>query len=292
MNISVIIASRNRESYIKNLLLDLQRQKILPAEILVIDQSNISYNLDNFPSVVHVIDKELGPCHARNLGIENSKGDILVFLDDDIRINSNFLNNLCKPIIDGRHYVVVGAILDIDGNYQNTVYPYWRREKLNWLLALGANPNFPGNCLTLAFSTGCSAIHRSIYEAVGGFDLFFDPNGAGEDREYGLRIFHAGYSIFYEGKASVRHLAAPRGGRRSQTGYMYLNPLEANSVYIVAKYFGWQTFNKFCDEWLRSIVERGKYINPRKWIRIFRRWNEAKEIIKNIKKIKEENEWK
>jgi len=259
LKISIIIASRNRELYIKGLLSDLQQQIIIPEEIIIIDQSDTPYNLETSPGVTHILDKEIGPCHARNVGLEQSIGEIIVFLDDDARVESDFLKNICTPIFNGKSFAVVGAICDAEGNYRNDEYPFWQREKHNWLLALGASPNFPGSCLTLAFPTGCAAIHRSIYEKVGGFDPFFDPNGAGEDREFGLRIFHAGYSILYDGKAYIRHLHAPSGGRSSTPGgYKYQNVLEANSVYIVAKYFGWETFNNFCNAWLRSILKRGK----------------------------------
>lgn len=287
--ISLLIASRNRYQFIIDLLTDIKEQRINANQIIIVDQSDTAYDLRQFPNIVHIIDDQRGPCHARNLGLEKCTGDIIVFLDDDIRIANDFLKLICTPIINHQTKVVVGAMQNPEGQYSNTFYPYWIQDRWNWLLSITASPGDSGMHQTLSFTTCCAAIHRSVYENVGGFDEFFDPDGAGEDREYGLRIFHAGFSILYEGKAAVRHLGAPSGGRRgTPTGFKYQNILDANSVYIVAKYFSWQVFDEFCSSWLRSIIRRGRGINPRKWFRAYLWRLEARKYIKNIRKLKQE----
>jgi GT2 family glycosyltransferase len=285
--ISVIIPSRNRYSYILDLLNDLSQQETLADEIIVIDQSDEPYS--NLPCT-HIIDSERGPCRARNIGLEKCNGEIIVFLDDDIRIEKDFIQKITSPIVEGRTNVVVGAILNMEGQYQNATCPLWKKDGRNWLLSLTSNPGDSGEHQTLSFAGGCSAIHRIVYEKVGGFDQFFDPDGAGEDREYGLRIFHGGFSSLYYGEASVRHLGALRGGRRgAASGFKYQNILEANSVYIVSKYFSWSVFDQFCSDWLKSILHRGRGLNPRKWIRSVMWWKEARKHIENIREIKRKN---
>lgn len=291
-SISIIIPSKDRENFILNLLSDIDKQSLTAYEILIIDQSEKLYQLNSNKNIIHIIDKQRGPCHARNLGLEHSTGEIIVFLDDDIRIEPDFLFHLCSPIIDHEQYAVIGAMCDPEGKYPSSENLYWKKDYQNWILSLTANPGFPGKCPTMSFTTCCAAIHQCVYKNIGGFDPFFDPNGAGEDREYGLRIFHAGFPILYEGKAVVRHLGAPSGGRRGTgMGFKYQNILEANSVYIVAKYFGWDVFEEFCRSWLKSIIDRGKGINPRLWVRSFLWWSEALHYIKRISEIKRENDW-
>lgn len=286
--ISVIIPSRNRYSFVQDLLHDLSQQDIPADEIIVVDQSDKPYQ---DLTCRHLIDDNIGPCHARNGGLKDCIGEIIVFLDDDIRIETDFIRRITAPIIEGRSKVVVGAILNAEGQYRNTSYPLWKQDGRNWLLSLTSNPDDPGAHQTLSFPTGCSAIHRSVFEKIGGFDEYFDPDGAGEDREYGLRMFHAGYPILYDGKACVRHLGAPSGGRRgSTTGYKYLNALEANSVYIVAKYFSWSVFDQFCSNWLTSIRHRSINSVRSAWHNL-KRYQEAKGIIVKIKKIKLGNNW-
>jgi GT2 family glycosyltransferase len=292
MKISVIIPSLNREEYIINLLNDLKDQTLKPEEIIIVDQSNSPYKLLQTHDLIHLIDGGKGPCRARNLGLEHSSGEIMVFLDDDIRLDPLFLETLCKPITNHTYLAVVGAICNAKGEYPQNEHPHWRKVADNWLLSITANPGFPGKCPTISFAAGCAAIHRCVYEEIGGFDPFFDPNGAGEDREYGLRIFHAGYPILYEGEAAVRHLGAPTGGRRGAgMGFKYQNILEANSVYIVAKYFSWRVFENFCSTWLRAILARGKGFNIRKWLRSLFWWYEARHYIKKTRTIKRDQCW-
>jgi len=291
-SISIIIASKNREDYIRNLLTDLNNQSIQAQEVLIIDQSERPYIFDEYDNIHHIIDNHTGPCHARNLGLERSSGEIIVFLDDDIRIETDFLETLCSPINNGVCLAVVGAMCDPDGQYSSSTNDTWNKEYANWLLALTANPCFPGQSTTLSFTTCCSAIHRNVYHQIGGFDPFFDPNGAGEDREYGLRILKAGHNILYQGKACVRHLGAPSGGRRGiGMGFKYQNILEANSAYIIAKHFGWRVFEDFCGSWLRSILRRARGLNPMLWGRSFLWCLETRKYISDIRKIKLEKHW-
>ncbi len=142
----------------------------------------------------HIIDSERGPCHARNIGLEKCNGEIIVFLDDDIRIEKDFIKKITAPIIEGRTNVVVGAILNAEGQYRNPSYLCESRWPELAVIAYCKSWD-PGTHQTLSFAAGCSAIHRSVYDTIGGFDEHFDPDGAGEDREYGLRIFHSGVIV-------------------------------------------------------------------------------------------------
>jgi len=240
--ISIVIASKNRYCFIQNLIQDLYLQIIQDLEIIIVDQSDKPYKLTDLKRIIHLLDDQRGPCHARNLGLEKCTGEIIVFLDDDIHIEPDFLERLCVPIIKAETQVVVGAMCDEEGHYRNQENITWRSNSRNWLLSLTSNPDFPGRCPALSFTTCCAAIHRSVYEKVGKFDEFFDPDGAGEDRDYGLRIFEAGFNILFDGSAKVNHLAALSGGRRdkakSAPNYFGLSPIEANSYYLIAKHFG------------------------------------------------------
>jgi GT2 family glycosyltransferase len=291
-SISVIIPSKDRERYIKSLLGDLSNQKLEPAEIIIVDQSSNPYSINEKDNLIHLIDDQKGPCHARNLGLKRCTGEIIVFLDDDIRIDSDFLYHLCTPIIENRVLAVVGAMCDSEGNYPVLEYRFWKKEYSNWLLSLTANLDYPGQRLTLSFTTCCAAIHRLVYEEIGGFDLFFDPNGAGEDREYGLRIFHAGYPILFVGDAYAKHLGAKTGGRRKIASRLkYLNPLQANIVYIIAKYFGNKVYFDHCKRWLKQLWLSSISINPRSWLHSIKCYQEGLAWVKYISKIKRNNGW-
>jgi GT2 family glycosyltransferase len=290
-SISIVIATRNRESYVKDLICDLLAQSLLPHEIILIDQSDLNLKVA-YSNCIYIHDEGIGPCRARNLGASHASSDILVFLDDDIRIAPDFLINLCDPILHQGYQVSTGAILDAEGKYKKTSPNFWRNNSNHWIAAMTADPGHPGIGITLSFAAGCSAIKRELFHELGGFDSFFDPNGAGEDREFALRLFHSGYPIYYNGQAKVIHLAANIGGRRNNQKYYYeLSPLDANLVYIVAKYFGWPVFNKYCNDLSRSLFYGSISLNPVTWFRSFRKVVKARQWMKMIKEIKLDQGW-
>lgn len=117
--ISIIIASNNRYHHLENLLKDISGQDLQPLEVLVVDQSDKPYSLSSDEKILHIPDNGKGPCRARNIGLSNCKGGIIIFLDDDIRIGKEFVSTLIKPIIEENYSVVVGAVCDSEGRYPN-----------------------------------------------------------------------------------------------------------------------------------------------------------------------------
>ncbi len=111
MNISVLIPAYNEEKTIGNVIDAAKRCKIVD-EIIVIDDGS----KDNTYKVasntgVRVIrsPRNLGKGGALKKGIEESKGDILVFLDADlIGIRPEHIENLVKPIIERDVGMTVG----------------------------------------------------------------------------------------------------------------------------------------------------------------------------------------
>jgi GT2 family glycosyltransferase len=286
MKISIIIASANRPECLVNVLYDLQQQELPADEIIVVDQSSTPYQLQD---CVHIRDTGRGPCRARNLGLGATSGEIVVFLDDDIRVKPDFLRHLCTPILTNQFVAVTGAICDSEWRYDHareavTKERVWRgRGSSTWIKDLTNNPSHPYSGLTFSFGTGCSAVLKSALNEVGPFDTFFDPDGAGEDREMGLRLFHAGYSIFYTGKAQVSHLGWPSGGRRDThlTGRVY--PLEKNLLYIVGKYFSETVLSEYSRCWSYSYATRTLSWSPRSWLQSLRRYLVAQQEVKLVK---------
>lgn len=279
MDISVVIASRDRKACLLNLLNDLKRQELTPGEIVVVDQSTTAYDLDG---CVYVRDEGVGPCRARNRGAAMARGEVLVFLDDDVRIEPGFLKLLCQPILEGRYAAATGAPCNIDGEYLSQEYRGWLRDSPDWINALTENPMHSGSGLTLSFAAGCSAVLKSVFTHIGEFDIRFDPNGYGEDREIALRLFHWGYPIWYCGSARIFHLGHVSGGRRNTPPSGDLKPNEAAFAYIVSKYFGKRVLAAYTREWLIRLIVRNFSLNPSSWWRSYRKCHAALQLVKTL----------
>lgn len=263
----MIIASRDRRPYLVDLVADLQMQTARVQEIIIVDQSSPAYE----PIAgTHIIqDSGEGPCRARNLGVSYATGEVVVFIDDDARVEPTFIEELCSPILARMVSAATGSICSADGEYPENPAG-WNTGTNSWIMALTANPKSPlDGSLTMNLSGGCGAIRKSVFLEIGGFDLFFDPNGAAEDREIALRLFQAGYCIQYRGAARLWHIGASDGGRRG-VGPPRLNVLEANLFYTICKHFSPELAHEYQRLWRRRMWARTRGIGIRRIPRFLR----------------------
>jgi glycosyltransferase involved in cell wall biosynthesis len=112
--VSVIICSHNpRENYLRRVLEALKGQT-LPAkdwELLLIDNASTEplagrFDLTWHPNARHVREEKIGLTPARLRGIAESKGDLLVFVDDDNVLCADYLQACLKISAD---YPQLGA---------------------------------------------------------------------------------------------------------------------------------------------------------------------------------------
>ncbi len=104
MKVSVIIPTYNEKKTIEACLTSLSKQTYKDLEIIVIDDGSTDKTkelIENF-KVKILTQNHKGPALARNLGSENAKGKVLVFVDADMTFDANFIRNLIEPIKQGK----------------------------------------------------------------------------------------------------------------------------------------------------------------------------------------------
>jgi len=95
--ISLIIPTKNRTQDVMRCLKSISIQTILPNEIIIVDSSNtdeLKSKLNTFTLNIRYIRSEPGLTHQRNIGIKNSSGDIIIFLDDDVIIDKDYIKEI------------------------------------------------------------------------------------------------------------------------------------------------------------------------------------------------------
>lgn len=106
MKVSVIIPTYNEEKVILDCLESLGKQSLTDFEIIIVDDGST----DTTPQIVERLTKieksinllkqnHKGAGAARNLGVKQAKGEILVFVDADMTFDENFLAKLIAPIV-------------------------------------------------------------------------------------------------------------------------------------------------------------------------------------------------
>ncbi len=102
MTHSVVIVTRNRPQDIKGALHCLAAQTICPDEILVVDASDTDqiaeFCSNDKPAglPLRYLRADADICAQRNIGIEESCGDIITFLDDDARIGPEHCSTMLR----------------------------------------------------------------------------------------------------------------------------------------------------------------------------------------------------
>ncbi len=118
--ISFIIASVDRDRQLQECISSIEKaheySPKIPAEILVVIQKTKMKKdiFTRYPEMIafYYIDK-IGLSSARNFGIDQSKGDYFVFLDDEAAVNEDFIDVLSKRVEDyGNIKAFCGRLMD------------------------------------------------------------------------------------------------------------------------------------------------------------------------------------
>lgn len=218
--LSVIICTYNRDKYIYNVLKSLA-ENTLPHdcyEIVLVD-NNCTDNThgecerftQDFPDVRfrYFVETNQGLSHARNRGINESKGDVLVYVDDDALVNGEYLHTYAD-FFEG-HPEIDAAGGPIIPKYE-TEEPAWMSHFTKALITgykyLGDKPKeFPKN----DFPGGGNAAYRaSIFEKVGLFNVELGRKGdslvGAEEKDIFDRMTTLGMRFYYLPTAILYHL--------------------------------------------------------------------------------------
>ena len=215
--VSVIIPTINRDLVLLDTISDILKQDFEYFEIIVVDQSEIinqkAIDLMNASEVDtnYYKAKFKGLPQARNFGARAAKFDILLYIDDDIRCESHFVEEHYKAYELSDAVLIAGRVFE-EGDIANTnpagVFNKWTAT---------AQSNFystlEGKC---THGKGCNfSILKSAFHNAGGMDEELSIGAAlYEESELALRVSKSGNYAWFAPKALLHHLAAPAGGCR------------------------------------------------------------------------------
>ena len=191
---SVVIPTYNRQPILEKCLRVLERQQIINKsvtgyEIVLVDDGStdgtlewLQENATEFPHVIALMQNHQGASAARNLGVEHSIGDTIVFIDSDLVVTEHFLQAHADALIQGIQHrgdriFTYGRVVNTCNFDAPTTEPY----KLTDFSAA-------------YFATGNVAIARHWLEQAGLFDTRFQLYGW-EDLELGVRLKQLGLKL-------------------------------------------------------------------------------------------------
>ena len=204
MLISVVIPTYNRLPILRKCLDALENQFFLDGihnyEIVIVDDGStdgttdwLRNNIDSFPHLRLLEQSHGGPAMGRNLGVANSKGDLIVFIDSDLIVDKFFLSNHINSLISAwkklgnRKCFTYGSVINTS-DFNNPDSEPFKFQDLSWAY----------------FATGNVAIDKKVLEISGLFDTSFQLYGW-EDLELGERLRNMGVKLIKCPKAIGYH---------------------------------------------------------------------------------------
>jgi GT2 family glycosyltransferase len=141
--------------------------------------------------------------HAMNVGLEQARGTIVLFLDDDIIPDPDLIAAHVRAHQAGSN-IIAGQVLqpgeepliDAAGTGE-FLFRSCRRQQVSELMG------------------GNFSINRELALKLGGFDENFVHVAYRFEAEFASRALAAGEKILFEPGASIRHLKASKGGTRA-----------------------------------------------------------------------------
>lgn len=299
--ISVILCTYNRKKYIYNVLKSLA-SNTLPSdryEIVLVDnnctdntRSECDRFAQDFPAVnfKYFVEKNQGLSHARNRGIKESSGNVLVYVDDDALVNTAYLQTYADFF--KQHPEIDAAGGPIIPQYE-TKEPEWMSRIIKMLLTGykyhgNQQKEFPKG----DYPGGGNAAYRAyVFEKVGGFNVELGRKGdnlaGAEEKDIFDKMTTLGMRFYYLPNAILYHIIPEK--KLSKDYFDRLTYSIGKSERIRTRQIGKSKYAKRLllegIKWVASIILCIGYtltLSPIKgWKLVQFRWNVTKGLIGN-----------
>ena len=214
LKLTIAIPTYNRADFLRQTLAGIAQQ-LFPRdhfEVLVIDNNSRDHTAavvaefaHAHPAPCYLLETKQGLDHARNRAIAEARGEIIVFADDDILVQPDWLAQVAAPLLaDGSRRIgaVGGEVIPVfpDG------LPAWVAE---WHAPLAFRAD-TGPLEAKHSPMGANlAFPKWVFEQLGPFHTALDRAAgnyfSGGDSEMVRRVRAAGLEVWFAPGAAVRH---------------------------------------------------------------------------------------
>jgi len=206
--VSIIIVNWNGREHLEDCFTSLNKQTYTPLELILIDNASVDgsveYVKDCFPMVtVFVNPKNIGFGSAVNRGVEQAKGEYVLFLNNDLYLDEGCVEKMVDMIEDEKIGAVIPKILYFQE--RNRINSFG--NLINYLgLACPKYIDEEDRPQMQVEETACGGIllvKREIFKQVGGFDRDFFMYH--EDHDLSWRIRLLGKKLMVNPEAVMYH---------------------------------------------------------------------------------------
>lgn len=202
--VSVIVPVYNDPEGIRTTLNSLTNQLFEGFEVLVVDNNSndstsqvIDGCVQEYPEVItHLEETEVQSSYAaRNTGIAAANGEILIFIDSDMWVKETWIKQMVSEL-ERRDCAYLGCDVEVIVDDEPSLVERYERTI-----------SFPVEeyIIEKRFAPTCSlAVYKRVFDSVGLFDYHLESGG---DKEFGHRVYQAGFEQGYAGGVTAFHPA-------------------------------------------------------------------------------------
>lgn len=187
-------------------------------EIIVIDQSTapsaeLAARAEGNPHLEYRHLEAPGLPNARNVGIGLARGDVVVFVDDDVVPHPGFLDGHLAPYADATVGGVAGRVIEqVERPHSFEGVGTGRVRRLDGRITGRFDAETPG---PVDHARGCNmSFRRQALVDIGSFDVRYAGTSHLEETDVCMRVRALGYALHFEPRASLTHLSLQMGGCR------------------------------------------------------------------------------
>jgi glycosyltransferase involved in cell wall biosynthesis len=270
MKLSVIIPTFNRADKLIRTLDALQHQTFNDFEMVVVVDGSTDNTLSlldkvrpDFGSITIVPLPNSGRAIARNRGAAAASGDLLIFIDDDICLQTDAVERHRNLHLNQPGKIIFGHLeLTSTPGSKDDFLTYRRTVEASW----GKHQQSEISLQQFAFTSANLSMSKSIFNSLQGFDPTLRDS---EDFDFGIRALLLGIPIHYEKAIKGYHddiVDLPHYVARHREYY-------SSKVTLLQKHPNYRTLLPEQFQWMRHRTGDGwkklLFSEPDRWVTIF-----------------------
>lgn len=262
MKIEIIIPTKDRHEDLQKAIKSIVQQTLKPSKIVIVDAGEKPKNYSPIEKqclekgiFLKVIQSKPGLTFQRNLAIKQIENDLIIFFDDDVELDEDYLESIATVFEADKNIKIGGATGKILNGISKPGF-FARLLRKTFLLSLPSKGEIlPSGCVNMIDYTkedtfeinwlsGCNMAYRKeVFER-----FLFDENlkiYASEDFDFSFRV-NKKYKLVYIPSAKLlhNHSSASRLSKAIRTG-MFVR----GHNYLFKKNMPQTFFNKICHFW-------------------------------------------
>ena len=231
--VSVIVPTYNRRDLVRALADNLRHQTYSNFETIVVDQSNAEGQPPDISGVRWLSVKRANRSLAKNVGLREAKGDILLFCDDDIVPETTMIETHVKAHSNSSIGGVSCRVTE-EGLTPLTTNNICR---VTWYGRMIDRFQSNTECFVETLVGGNMSVKREVLTEAGYFDSIFAGTSIFEEQDLSERIRNLGFKILFTNRSSVHHQPQRDGnvGLRSADPFNYYHDFHHNEIVFFLK---------------------------------------------------------